>query len=143
MKKFLTVSIILFLFAALIAFALFWYVSSSSYAGRNLKTLGEKVSTELSGDAPVATNTAQQTPDDTLTESIPDEGVPLASLALTTEQKNALTNLGINVETFVLTKPMLICGAVKLGDARIEEIKAGAAPSYMEMTKLLPCLTAR
>lgn len=134
---------ILFIIALIAAVALFWYVSTSSYAGDNLQKLEEQIidakeSVQSVGDAVSTATTATETP-----YAIPSGGVPLSSLPLTDQQKNALKGVGIDVSTFVLTEAMLACGAEKIGGDRIEAIRGGGAPTFMETTQLLPCLTAR
>jgi hypothetical protein len=74
--------------------------------------------------------------------SVPEEGITLASLPLTNAQKKALEAAGVDVSTFVMTKGMLECGIREIGEDRIEALATGGAPTFLEVTKLLPCITA-
>ena len=140
MNKYITITISLFVGAALAAVAIFWYLSSTSYAGPNFKVIQDKVNTQFGdaggGDATEANGTAL------LSFTIPTGGIALSSLSLSDEQKAALGKVGIDASTFVLTETMLECGVGKIGADRIEAIVGGQAPTFMETTKMLPCLGA-
>jgi hypothetical protein len=75
-------------------------------------------------------------------ERVPEEGILLSTLPLTESHKKALSAVNIDVETFVLTKEMIVCAGGNIGEDRIAEIIGGSAPSILEMTKLIPCLGA-
>ncbi len=124
MKKFLIISVSLLIGAIIATVATFLYVT---------KELPES---------------SQESTSVTETEAVPaaphetvEDGVPLRDLPLSDGQKSALDTVGIDVDTFVITPAMQACAADKLGAARMEEIIAGAAPSFFETTKLLPCLS--
>ncbi len=136
-------TMITLLIGAFIATAvIFWYASTSPVASDNLRAWQQKVNSDIKET--VEENTSPNTAPDgagKASVSVPEGGIPLSSLPLTDSQKSALGNVGIDVNTFVLTQPMLECGAEKIGNDRIEAIVGGAAPSFMETTQMLPCLS--
>lgn len=77
-----------------------------------------------------------------LSDEVPEAGIPLASFALTAEQKSKLKAIGINADTFVLTKAMISCAEAKIGVKRVQAIKNHAQPTTLEIAKVSPCLTA-
>lgn len=122
MKTFLIRSFIFFLAAIAITIALFFFVGSyqtKEAAVSDVAMVKEK-----------------------LQAKIPEEGIQLSSLSLNDSQKKALEAVQINTETFVLTEAMIICAGGKVGDERISEIVGGSAPSILEISKLIPCLSA-
>ena len=78
----------------------------------------------------------------TASVNVPEEGIPLSSMSLKTEQKAVLEKIGIDTESFVITKAMVGCAEGKIGTARLAEIMKGASPSAVEIAKLSPCLKA-
>ncbi|MEK7638912.1 MAG: hypothetical protein AAB388_01990 [Patescibacteria group bacterium] len=70
-----------------------------------------------------------------------EEGIPLKTLPLTPAQANALGSVGIDIETFIITPSMILCGQQVLGPSRFDAIVDGAAPTFFEMVTLTPCLT--
>lgn len=81
-----------------------------------------------------ATPTPNPTPSDR-----PD--IPLASLALTAEQRALAENFGITVDSFVITGAMQVCAEETLGAERFAAVVAGEAPGFMEATRLLRCIS--
>ena len=75
--------------------------------------------------------------------AIGDAGLPLKDLSIEGVQKKALEVAGIDTETFVITKDMLVCAEEKLGAERIAAFAAGEAPGVLEITKMIPCLGSR
>ena len=73
---------------------------------------------------------------------VPKEGIPLSSVSLKSEQKAVLEKIGIDTDSFVITKAMVGCAEGKVGAARVAEIMKGASPSSLEIAKLSPCLKA-
>jgi hypothetical protein len=71
---------------------------------------------------------------------LPQADVKLSSLNLKPEHEALLKKVGIDVETFVITKEMMICAEGKVGKARIAEFVAGITPSLTEMGSLIGCL---
>lgn len=122
MKTFLIRSFIFFLAAIAITIALFFFVGSyqtkEAVVG-DVEIISEKVKAQ-----------------------IPEQGIPLSSLSLNDSQKKALEAVQINTETFILTEAMIVCAGEKVGDERISEIIGGSAPSILEISKLIPCLSA-
>jgi len=79
-------------------------------------------------------------PASTTTPEVPPEGIPLRDLPLSDTQRSLLGGVGIDVETFTITPAMQRCADARLGAQRMSEIIAGAAPSVVEVSRLLPCL---
>jgi hypothetical protein len=102
----------------------------------------------ITGDAtPVAPREEGVTPapnataPEAMTEtSRPD--IPLASLALSAEQRALAESFGINVDSFVITGAMQVCAEETLGADRFASVLAGEAPSFLEASRLLRCLNS-
>lgn len=124
MKKFLIITGSFLIGALAATIIIFWYINSPVSPVSQISADKNNPSQET------ATTSAEQ----------PTAGVPLRDLPLSDAQKATLDTMGIDVETFVITPAMQDCAAEKLGAARMEEIIAGAAPSFSETTKLLSCL---
>lgn len=77
---------------------------------------------------------------DTVSETVPEEGIPLSSLPLSESQRTSIEKVGINVDTFIITPTMVECGEGRLGVERMQEIIGGAAPSFIESLALTTCL---
>ncbi len=58
---------------------------------------------------------------------------------LTDSQKKMLESFGIDTEAVTVTASMVACAEAKLGSARVEEIKNGATPSFLEGASLFSC----
>lgn len=65
----------------------------------------------------------------------------LKDFALNEAQRNLLAAAGIDPETFIITEAMVICAKEKVGQQRFDEIIAGSSPSFLEMTRVVPCLS--
>ncbi len=72
--------------------------------------------------------------------SIPDAGIELSSLSLKPEHEAMLKKVGIDVETFVITKEMMACAEGEVGSERVSEYINGSSPTLAEMTGLIGCL---
>ncbi len=130
MKKFLIISICLLLFALLTAVATFFmvnqYISSKSV---------RMPATTTATVEDVASSTANS-----IKNKIPDAGIPLSNIPLTEKQESVAKAVGINPDTFVITKEMYQCAAEKVGDGRVQDIMAGDSPNAIEVAKLSLCL---
>ncbi len=130
MKKFFIVSIVLLLIAILLAVGVFFYLSfnlkQSQIPVSATQTESEVVNDSVEGKEVLSTP--------------PPEGIPLRNLPIGESQQAVLDTVGVDVETFVITPEMQVCAGEKLGEARMAEIIAGAAPTLYETTKLLSCL---
>ena len=99
--------------------------------------IGAKVQeslTEGTGVDVAATSTAA---------AITDAGIPLKDLSLEGAQQKALEVAGIDTNTFVISKEMVVCAETKLGSERIAAFIAGETPSVLEVGKLIPCLSTQ
>ncbi len=67
------------------------------------------------------------------------EATTVPSSNLTEDQKKMLSSFGIDPNTVTITPEMIACAEGKLGQARIEEIKNGATPSFTEGVSLAAC----
>lgn len=67
--------------------------------------------------------------------SIPISGLPQA-------QQTALKAMGINGDSFVVTKGMVACAEAKIGAQRVKEIQNGASTSVSEGLTLMGCYKA-
>lgn len=150
MKKFLFVTCMLFVLALMAVAGVYWYISVYLSTTVSLPALPEALTparTETTRtESETETMAAEEGSETDVTTAprfmIPAAGIPLSSLPLTDAQKNAITAVGIEVETFTLTQSMLECGSEKIGIDRIEAMVGGGAPTFLEVTKLLPCLGA-
>ena len=68
-----------------------------------------------------------------------DEGMSLKDLNLSDSQQDMVEKLGIDVDTFVITKEMIECAENKLGKERYQAILAGSAPTFFESLSLVAC----
>jgi hypothetical protein len=60
---------------------------------------------------------------------------------LTPNQKKMLESFGIDTTSLTVTAQMISCAQEKLGKTRLEEIMAGATPSFLEGASLFGCYT--
>jgi hypothetical protein len=127
MKKFLVFSGV-FLLGAVVA-VIIVFLLINHYSG---------TSTPASPSVSSTTDKAKESAAKVL-QTVPDSGLPLKTLKLSDQQKTAAKTVGINPDTFVITKTMLACAIEKIGNARVTEIMSGATPSVLETAKLLPC----
>ncbi len=58
---------------------------------------------------------------------------------LSPDQKKLLESFGIEAESVVVTQAMINCARTKLGEARLEEIINGSAPTFFEGLDLVSC----
>ena len=126
MKRFLIITFSLLAFALVVSVITYIFVVAQ---------IQNQSSTVKSAPASAETSVAASA-------SVPAEGIPLRDIPLTDTQKSTLETVGVDVETFVITPAMQVCVAEKLGTVRMEEITAGDTPTFLETTKLLPCLGA-
>lgn len=68
--------------------------------------------------------------------------VPVTDLPLTSEQRALAESFGLNIDQMHISNETISCAQEVLGAARYEAVLAGAAPTFLEAAKLLPC-TAR
>ena len=66
-------------------------------------------------------------------------GTAVSAEDLTPGQRKLLESLGINADEIVITQEMVLCAEARLGADRIEEIKDGATPSFLEGVELVTC----
>jgi hypothetical protein len=137
MKKFFTVLFVtlgVIFFALLIALAYLWFVDPfelrpllSAYQNEEVKPVGtsesESVATSEADSAPVS-DTSDKNPN------------------LTPAQEDALEIIGINPSGLpdTITPEQMSCFVRVLGQARVNEIQSGAAPSAIEIFKAKECL---
>ena len=142
MKHFIVRSFIFFVLAILISVGVYVLVSGYlSDTTSQTKAISEVITKNTASTTKAK---ADQIKDKALqtVDTIPEQGIPLSTLKLSAEQKALLKKVGINTDTFVLTKTMLTCAGDKLGEDRMLEISKGATPSVFEVTKLVPCLSS-
>lgn len=135
MKVFILRSLSFFIIAGLITLGVYFLISSYTTPTTPVSDMRDVAASTTKAASEVVKEKAQKTK-----ITIPESGIPLSSLKLNDEQKSLLNKVGINTQTFVLTKAMLTCANDKLGEARVVAIAAGSALSVLEVTKLLPCL---
>jgi hypothetical protein len=138
MKPFIIRSIIFFVVAVLVSVGVFFLVSSYKTPATPVGTVKDTAASTTKAAAAVVKEKVQSSK----VPTIPDKGIPLSQLKLTDEQKSLLKKVGIDSQTFILTKDMLTCASGKLGDERVASIAAGSSPTVFEVTRLLPCLGA-
>jgi hypothetical protein len=132
MKSFIVNSIIFFVLGAVATVGVFFLINKSSLDTSILSDLTTKESVEE------ATAKAKQIQETIAT--VPDKGIPLSTLKLNETQKSTLQKVGIDTQSFVITKDMVACSAEKLGAERTQALITGASPSLIEITTLTPCL---
>ncbi len=137
MKRFILTGLALLALAAAAAVIVFFVVRSYSLP-TNIEQLKEDVGTKVQ-ESFLDNKDSSAIASSTL-EALGESGIPLKDLSLEGAQKKALEVAGIDTETFVISKDMLICAEEKLGAQRVAEFIAGEAPGVIEIGKLLPCL---
>lgn len=85
------------------------------------------------------TGEASTTPEASPTVSAKD-GIPLSSLPLSDSQQEALRNVNIDPETFIITPEMQACAQDAMGQERYNAMLDGAAPTFLESMSLLRCV---
>lgn len=129
MKQFILRSLVVLV--AAIIFVVVVFVLLQFYLGASPKDVVNVVT---------QTGSTESTEAGTVSNTPPPEGsIPLNTLPLSDTQKNTLETFGVDTDTFVITPDMIDCGREALGDARIEEIIGGAAPSFTEGLQLVKC----
>jgi len=72
--------------------------------------------------------------------ALPDEGLSVADVPLTTEQRRVIEKLGFNIDTMVLNEAVVDCARQTLGETRYQAVLAGDVPNVLETARLIPCL---
>lgn len=91
--------------------------------------------TAVTGTTPKSSTTVVSDAGPLLTEPI-----PLSRLPLTDTQKQLVSGLGIDYDTFMITPEMATCAEGRLGRDRVKELIAGSAPTFSEVAALARCL---
>jgi len=86
----------------------------------------ESLDTEMSANATTSGDAA-------------DEGVSITPDVLNDDQKQLLEKFGVDTENLIITDEMVRCAEEKVGAARLEEIKNGDTPSFVESLSLFGC----
>lgn len=132
MKSFIVNSIIFFTLGAVATVGVFYLINMNSLDTNLLSDLTTRENVE---EAAAKAKQIQET-----VATVPDKGIPLSTLKLSETQKSTLQKVGIDTQSFVITKDMVACSAEKLGAERTQALMAGASPSLIEITTLTPCL---
>ncbi len=140
MRRFIITGVLFFIFGIVATVLVFFAVNAylvPAEVGNTKDNIGAKIQESISDvwnkfDTTVATSTLK----------IPDEGLPLSNFSLEGAQKKALETAGINTETFVITKDMLVCAEKAVGADRVAAFVSGETPTVLEMGKMSPCLKA-
>ncbi len=135
MKHFILIGTSLLVFAVAATVVVFFVVSNYSLP-TNIDQLKEGVSVKveeslLGSKGQIASSTAA---------AISDSGIPLKDLSIEEAQQRALEVAGIDTETFVISKEMILCAEEKLGTEKIAAFVAGETPGVLDITKMIPCL---
>jgi hypothetical protein len=125
--------------AALLLTAWFFYPQFSAYYAPPTDE-HENVS-----DVPPPPPTPTPIPAPTPTHSTPtdptaEEGLLLSDLPLLEWQRTALSAVGVDPETIVVTQATIECAKTQLGAERYEAMLAGETPTFFETAALLRCL---
>lgn len=132
MKSFIVNSIIFFTLGAVATVGVFYLINMNSLDTNLLSDLTTRENVE---EAAAKAKQIQET-----VATVPDKGIPLSTLKLSETQKSTLQKVGIDTQSFVITKDMVACSAEKLGAERTQALITGASPSLIEITTLTPCL---
>ena len=135
MKIFILRSLTFFIIAALVTVGAYFLVSSFLTPAIPVAQVRE-----LGASTTKAAGESVKEKVESTKITIPDKGIPLSSLTLTADQEALLEKIGINTQTFVITKQMLSCATEKMGEDRVIAITTGTSPTLFEVTRLLPCL---
>jgi len=68
-----------------------------------------------------------------------DDGLYIADIPMSDEQRNMLNSFGLDDETYI-SPAMITCAEETLGPERKAAIFAGDTPNFLETTQLLGCL---
>lgn len=82
----------------------------------------------------------QETQSGSITETVPEEGIPLPTQSLTAGQKSVAKAIGVDLDTFVITSQMVHCVEEKIGTTRTTEIRDGATPTMLEVARIAGCI---
>ncbi len=140
MRRFLVTSALLFLGALIAIVVVFLVVLFSRESVRNEAIIimedvsGVDISPNIQTNEEVGNTTSTEMPTTGKTYALKD-------FALSDTERDLLAAAGINPETFIITETMVSCAIGKVGQARFDEIVGGSAPSFLEMTRVIPCLT--
>ena len=138
MKKFLLISVVLFILSGVATTAVFFFVKDNVQSVPFVTETVTAVNSVLNKET---TEPVKEATIDTQNENVPENGIALSTLPLTEVQKKALRAANIDVDTFIITPPMLTCASEKVGAQRVDAFSTGEAPTLIEITKLLPCLS--
>lgn len=134
------------IFSLITAVALVWFIytyfTSTPPVERAVEPVGitkvfESVTNVFSDSADENVSTTENK---TTEQPLSSNDVKLSSLNLKPEHIALLKKVGIDVETFVVTKEMMVCAEKKVGKDRIGEFIAGNTPTLAEMSTLIGCL---
>jgi len=90
-------------------------------------------------DSDTEVTTEEEAANTTPEDAAPEGSVTVTTSALTDGQRKLLGALGIDADSITVTPEMMACAEAKVGAARIEEIKAGDTPTFLEGLSLLGC----
>lgn len=98
------------------------------------------VGTVFTGKASESTNVTGQPSDGQDTSAAATtKGTTIDSSNMTDGQRKLISALGFDPNNVTITPEMIACAEAKLGATRVEEIKAGATPSFTEGASLVTC----
>ena len=132
MKSFFVNSVIFFALGAVATVGVFYLI--------NINRLDTSFLSDFSSKENVEEATAKAKQIQETVATVPDKGIPLSTLKLSETQKSTLQKVGIDTQSFVITKSMVACSAEKLGAERTQALMAGVSPTLIEITTLTPCL---
>jgi hypothetical protein len=141
MKRFILTGVLFFVLGTLATLLVFWAVNSYLLPldSNNVKgNISEKIQDSIDSALSKSADTLA-----TSTLNIPNEGLLLNNFSLEGVQKKALEASGIDTETFVISKEMLVCAEKAVGADRIAAFVAGESPTVLEIGKMSPCLKAQ
>jgi len=76
---------------------------------------------------------------DSAADTVTGGDTTIDSSNMTDGQRKLISSLGLDPNNVTVTAEMIACAEAKLGVARIEEIKNGSTPSFMEGVSLAVC----
>jgi hypothetical protein len=132
MKSFIVNSVIFFVLGAVATVGVFYLINKNS--------LGTNLFSDLTTKETVEEAAAKAKQIQEAVATVPDKGIPLSTLKLNETQKTTLQKVGIDTQSFIITKDMVACSVEKLGAERTQALIEGASPSLIEITTLTPCL---
>lgn len=134
MNKYVIISSVLLIGALIFSGLLFWFISTN-YEIKDTAVFEKEVE-------PTITKPADEVliPTDSNPTAVKTDSVPLKDIALTPDQVETLTKVGVDVDTYVLTPDLITCFETALGKEKWQEIIAGAKPGVLDIAKLVPCV---